>query len=141
MLSVMEDISGHQLDMTQHHAVKNSFTDKVRTALVFAFPMQRTIEESSFNFAVVGSAVIQLLATVSTEHQTGKHTSSTGFGFAVALLADLLNFFKNFFCNDRFMSIIKDCLIFCFVYPFLLIPYGIGVGLEIDDTPGVDKVQ
>jgi len=111
--------------------------DELCTALVLALPVQRTVEEGSLNFAIIGGSVVQLLATISTEYQTVKHTGSTGLGFAVALLTDLLNLFKHIFCNNGFMGIIKDCLIFCFVYPFLLIPDGIGVGLEIDDTPGV----
>ena len=57
MLSVVENISGHQLDMAQHHAVKNSFPDKVCTTLVFTLPMQRTVEECTLNLAVVSGSV------------------------------------------------------------------------------------
>ena len=137
MLSVVEDISGYQLDMAQHHAVKNSFPDEVCAAFVLTLPVQRTVEESSLSLAVVGSTVIQLLTAVRAEYQTGKHTCSTRLGFAMTLLTDLLNLFKDFFCDNRFMGIIKDCLIFYIVQSLLLIPDRIGVGLEIDDTAGV----
>lgn len=106
-------------------------------ALVLALPMQRTVEECTFGLAVVGSSVVQLLAAVRAEYQTGKHTGSAGLGLAVTLLADLLNLFKHIFCNDGFMGIIKDCLIFNRIVPLFFIPDGIGVSLEIDNAPGV----
>ena len=80
--------------------VQNGLTDEVCTALVLVLPVQRTVEESSLGFAIVGGTVVQLLAAVRAEYQTGKHTGFAGFGFTVTLLADLLNLFKYIFCND-----------------------------------------
>ena len=134
MLTVSENIPHDQLNVFQHHSFQHGLTDEVCSTLVLVFPMKRTIEERSLTLAIVGSSVVQLLAAIGTVHQTGKGACASRLGFALALLANDLHFFKDILFNDGFVGVLEDCLLFDGVVPLLLIPDGIGVGLEVDRT-------
>ena len=79
---------------------------------------------------VIGRAVPHLRAAIGTVDHAGKQAALAGFGPAVALLADFLNLIKNFLLDDRRVSTIEYCLFFKGRVPLLLVPDGIGVGLE-----------
>ena len=96
--------------------------------------MKRTIEERSLTLAVVGSSVVQLFTAVGTVHQTGKGACASRFGFALSLLANDLYFVKDIIFDDGFMGVFENCLFFDGGVPLLLVPDGIGVGLEVDRT-------
>ena len=53
------------------------------------------------------------------------------------LLADFLNLVKDFLLDDRRVGAIENCLLFQRRVPLLLVPNGIGVGLEVDRTAGI----
>ena len=50
----------------------------------------------------------------------------------MSLLANLLHLIKDFLLNDGRMGVVENLLIFFGIFPLLLIPNGIGVGLEVD---------
>ena len=56
---------------------------------------------------------------------------------AVPVLPDFLHPLKHFLVNDGLMGVGEDCLLLSRIFPLLLIPNGVGVGLEIDGTAGV----
>ena len=96
--------------------------------------MKRTIEERSLSLAIVGSSVVQLLAAIGTVHQTGKGACASRLGFALALLADNLYLIENVLFTNGFVGVLEDGLLLNRIVPLLLIPDGIGVGLEVDRT-------
>ena len=52
-------------------------------------------------------------------------------------MADDLHLIESVLFNDGFMGVLKDRLLFNGSFPLLLVPDGIGVGLEIDRTTRV----
>lgn len=83
-------------------------------------------------FKVVGGGIVELLLAVGTEHQTRKRTVLACCRSPVSLLANLLHLIKDFLLNDGRMGVVENLLIFFGIFPLLLIPNGIGVGLEVD---------
>ena len=104
------------------------------TALVLVLPMERTVEERALRSVIVGRSVIQLLAAVCTVHQPGKDAASACTGLAVPLLANLLYILKHGFLNDGLMCIWEDGLLLKGIVPLLLVPDGVGIGLEVHRT-------
>ena len=96
--------------------------------------MNRTIEEGSLTLAVVGGSVVQLLTAIGAVHQTGKGACDPRLGFALSLLTDDLHFIENVLFNNGFVGVLKDRLFLQGSFPLLLVPDGIGVGLEVDRT-------
>ena len=86
---------------------------------------------------VVGGAVPHFRAAVGTVDHAGKQAALAGFRPAVALLADFLNLVKDFLLDDRRVGVVEYRLLFKGRVPLLLVPDGIGVGLEVDRTAGV----
>ena len=134
MLTVSENIPHDQLDVFQHHSLQHGLTDEVCSALVLVFPMNRAIEERSFTLAVVGGSVVQLLTAIGAVHQTGKGACNSRLGFALPLLTDDLHLIENILFDNGFVGVLKDGLLFNGSFPLLLVPDGIGVGLEVDRT-------
>ena len=134
MLTVSENIPHDQLDVFQHHSLQHRLSDKVRTALILVFPMKRTIKERSLTLAVVGGSVVQLLTAIGEVHQTGKGARASRLGFALSLLANDLHLLKDILFDNGFVSVLKDGSFFGRILPLLLVPDGVGVGLEVDRT-------
>ena len=92
------------------------------------------VEERSLTLAVVGGSVVQLLATISTEYQTGKGTGIACSGLAQTILTNFLNLIKDIHRYKCFVRSVENRLLFYGIFSLLLIPDGVGVGLEIDRT-------
>ena len=88
-------------------------------------------------FKVVGSAVAHFGSTISAIDHAGKQAALACLCPAVTLLADFLHLVKDLLLNDRRMRAVENRLFFNGRFPLLLVPDGIGVGLEID---GVARV-
>ena len=85
-------------------------------------------------FKVVGGAVAHFCSTISAVDHTGKQTALARLCPAMPLLANLLHLVKDFLLNDRRVGIVENRLFFNRRFPLLLVPDGIGVGLEVDRT-------
>lgn len=83
---------------------------------------------------VVGGTVPHLRAAVGTIDHAGEQAALAGSRPAVALLADFLHLVKDFLLDDRRMGIVENRLFVEGRFPLLLVPDGIGVGLEVDRT-------
>ena len=83
---------------------------------------------------VVGGAVAHFCPAVSTVNHAGEQTALACFRSAVTLLPDLLHLVKDFLLDDRRMGIVENRLFVEGRFPLLLVPDGIGVGLEVDRT-------
>ena len=105
-----------------------------RTAFLPVLLVQRAVEEILSEIAVVGGTVLHLEAAVGAVDQTGKNTASTGAGHAVSLLTDHLNLLKHIIFDDTLMSAGENRLLLYRIFPLLLVPDGVGVGLEVDST-------
>ena len=101
-------------------------------ALVLVGTMGRADEEVLPLFKIAGGGVVELLLTVVAEHQTGEHIALSRRCSAVPLLPYLLHLIKDFQRDDRRVGVIENLAILHRVFPLLLIPDGVGVGLEID---------
>ena len=116
---------------------QNDRTDKVcRTAsriatVVGAYKMILPL------FKVVGSAVAHFCSTISAIDHTGKQTALARLCPAVTLLADLLHLVKDLLLNDRRVGVVENRLFFNGRLSLLLVPDGVGVGLEIDGASRV----
>ena len=86
---------------------------------------------------VVGGAVAHFCPAVSTVNHAGEQAALSGFCPSVALLADLLHLVKDFLLNDSRMGVVEYRLLLNGCFPLLLVPDGVGVGLEINRTAGV----
>ena len=83
---------------------------------------------------VVGGAVPHFRSAVGTVNHAGEQTALACFRSAVTLLPDLLHLVKDFLLDDRRMGIVENRLFVEGRFPLLLVPDGIGVGLEVDRT-------
>ena len=83
-------------------------------------------------FKIAGGGVVELLLAVVAEHQTGEHIALARCRSAVPLLPNLLHLIKDFQRDDRRVGVIENLAIFHWIFPLLLVPNGVGVGLEID---------
>ena len=83
-------------------------------------------------FKIAGGGVVELLLTVVAEYQAGEHIALPRRCSAVPLLPNLLHLIKDFQRDDRRVGVIENLAILHWVLPLLLIPDGVGVGLEID---------
>ena len=85
-------------------------------------------------FKVVGGAVAHFCSTISAVDHTGKQTAFARLCPAVTLLANFLHLVKDLLLNDRRVGVVENRLFFNGRFSLLLIPDGIGVGLEVDRT-------
>ena len=83
-------------------------------------------------FKIAGGGVVELLLAVIAEHQAGKHIALSRRCSAVPLLPDLLHLIKDFQRDDRRVGVIENLAILHRIFPLLLVPDGVGIGLEID---------
>ena len=83
-------------------------------------------------FKIAGGGVVELLLAVAAEHQAGEHIALARCRSAVPLLPNLLHLIKDFQRDDRRVGVIENLAIFHWIFPLLLVPNGVGVGLEID---------
>ena len=83
---------------------------------------------------VIGSAVPHFRSAVGTVNHAGEQAALARFRSAVTLLTDLLHLVKDFLLNDRRMGVVENRLFIKGRFPLLLVPNGIGVGLEVDRT-------
>ena len=86
---------------------------------------------------VVGGAVAHFCPAVSTVNHAGEQAALSGFCPSVALLANLLHLVKDFLLNDSRMGVVEYRLLLNGRFPLLLVPDGVGVGLEINRTARV----
>ena len=107
-------------------------TDIMSAALVLIDTMGGADEEVLPLFKIAGGGVVELLLAVVAEHQTGEHIALSRRCSAVPLLPDLLHLIKDFQRDDRRVGVIENLAILYWIFPLLLIPDGVGVGLEID---------
>ena len=90
-----------------------------------------TVEIPDFRVSLIEMEV-QVVSTISTDQQTGKHILFAFVGTALANLATLLlNLLPHGAVNDRLMDIFENHPIFTVVFDPLLIFVRLGVGLEI----------
>ena len=101
-------------------------------ALVLIDTMGGADEEVLPLFKIAGGGVVEFLLAVIAEHQTGEHIALSRRCSAVPLLPDLLHLIKDFQRDDCRMGVIENLAILHRILPLLLIPDGVGVGLEID---------
>lgn len=83
---------------------------------------------------VIGGAVPHFRSAVGTVNHAGKQTALARFRPSVALLAGLLHLVKDFLLDDRRMGVVENRLFVKGRFPLLLVPNGVGVGLEVDRT-------
>ena len=114
-------------DLFQHNG-----TDIMSAALVLIDTMGGADEEVLPLFKIAGGGVVELLLAVVAEHQTGEHIALARCRSAVPLLPNLLHLIKDFQRDDRRVGVIENLAIFHWIFPLLLVPNGVGVGLEID---------
>ena len=107
-------------------------TDIMSAALVLIDTMGGADEEVLPLFKIAGGGVVELLLAVVAEHQTGEHIALARCRSAMPLLPDLLHLIKDFQRNDCRVGVIENLAILHWIFPLLLIPNGVGVGLEID---------
>ena len=88
-------------------------------------------------FKVVGGAVAHFCSTISAVDHTRKQTALARLCPAVTLLANFLHLVKDLLLNDRRVGVVENRLFFNGRFSLLLIPDGIGVGLEIDGASRV----
>ena len=81
---------------------------------------------------VVRRAVVHFRHTVRAESEAGEHVGLSRFCSAMTLLPDFLNLVKHLRLNDRWVGVVEDSAVFCWILPLLLIPNGIRVGFEVD---------
>ena len=83
---------------------------------------------------VIGGAVPHFCSAVGTVNHAGEQTTFARFRSAVTLLPDLLHLVKDFLLDDRRMGVVENRLFVKGRFPLLLVPDGIGIGLEVDRT-------
>ena len=83
---------------------------------------------------VIGGTVPHFRSAVSTVNHAGEQAALARFRSAVSLLANLLHLVKDFLLDDRRMGVVENRLFIKGRFPLLLVPNGIGVGLEVDRT-------
>ena len=121
LLNVLPD------DLFQHNG-----TDIMSAALVLVGTMGGADEEVLPLFKIAGGGVVELLLAVVAEHQTGEHIALSRCRSAVPLLPNLLHLIEDFQRYDCRVGVIENLTILHRILPLLLVPDGIGVGLEID---------
>ena len=121
LLNVLPD------DLFQHNG-----TNIMSTALVLVGTMGGADEEVLPLFKIAGGGVVELLLTVVAEYQAGEHIALPRRCSAVPLLPNLLYLIKDFQRDDCRVGVIENLAILHRIFPLLLIPDGVGVGLEID---------
>ncbi len=121
LLNVLPD------DLFQHNG-----TDIMSAALVLVGSVGGADEEVLPLFKIAGGRVVELLLAVVAEHQAGEYTALAGRCPAMPLLPYLLHLIKDFQRDDCRVGVIENLAILHWILPLLLIPDGVGVGLEID---------
>ena len=137
---VAGDYRNDLLDVFPDLLFQHNSTDIVPAAFVLVCPMGGTNKEVLPLFKVACGRLIQLLLAVIAEHKAGEHIALARRCSAVALLPDFLHLIKHFRRNDRRMGVFKNLPVFLRVVPLLLVPNGIGIGLEVDRAAGIFPV-
>ena len=132
-----QNVARHSLNVFQDYVAEYGFPDVMSTALVLVLLMERTVKERALRSVIVRRPVIQLLTAVGTVHQPGKDAASACTGLAMPLLAHLLYLLKHGFLDDGLMCIGEDGLLLKGIVPLLLVPDGVGIGLEVHRTARV----
>lgn len=86
---------------------------------------------------VIGGAVPHFRSTISAIDHTGKQAALARLCPAVTLLSNFLHLVKDLLLNDRWVGVVENRLFFNGRFPLLLVPDGIGVGLEIEGASRV----
>ena len=107
-------------------------TDIMSAALVLIDTMGGADEEVLPLFKIAGGGVVELLLAVVAEHQAGEHIALARCCPAMPLLPDLLHLIKDFQRDDCRVGVIENLAILHWIFSLLLVPNGVGVGLEID---------
>ena len=132
-----KDAVRHLLNMVQHTTFQNLYQDEVPLALAPVLLVQGAIKEVLAEVPVIGRTILHLGTAVSTVDHTREYTALACPGHAVTLAANLLNLFKHIIVNNAFMCVREDSLILHRIQPLLLVPDGVGVGLEVDRAASV----
>ena len=134
MCLMPQNVARHSLNVFQDYVAEYGFPDVMSTALVLVLLMERTVKERALRSVIVRRPLIQLLTAVGTVHQPGKDAASACTGIAMPLLAHLLYLLKHGFLDDGLMCIGEDGLLLKGIVPLLLVPDGVGIGLEVHRT-------
>ena len=137
MCLMPQNVARHSLNVFQDYVAEYGFPDVMSTALVLVLLMERTVKERALRSVIVRRPLIQLLTAVGTVHQPGKDAASACTGIAMPLLAHLLYLRKHGFLDDGLMCIGEDGLLLKGIVPLLLVPDGVGIGLEVHRTARV----
>lgn len=137
MCLMPQNVARHSLNVFQDYVAEYGFPDVMSTALVLVLLMERTVKERALRSVIVRRPLIQLLTAVGTVHQPGKDAASACTGIAMPLLAHLLYLLKHGFLDDGLMCIGEDGLLLKGIVPLLLVPDGVGIGLEVHRTARV----
>ena len=137
MCLMPQNVARHSLNVFQDYVAEYGFPDVMSTALVLVLLMERTVKERALRSVIVRRPLIQLLTAVGTVHQPGKDAASACTGIAMPLLAHLLYLLKHGFLDDDLMCIGEDGLLLKGIVPLLLVPDGVGIGLEVHRTARV----
>ena len=137
MCLMPQNVARHSLNVFQDYVAEYGFPDVMSTALVLVLLMERTVKERALRSVIVRRPVIQLLTADGTVHQPGKDAASACTGIAMPLLAHLLYLLKHGFLDDDLMCIGEDGLLLKGIVPLLLVPDGVGIGLEVHRTARV----
>ena len=129
---VASDYRYDLLNMLPDDLFQHNGTDIMSAALVLVDTMGGADEEVLSLFKIAGGGVVELLLAVVAEHQTGEHIALSRRRSAVPLLPDLLHLIKDFQRDNCRVGVIENLAILHWIFPLLLIPDGVGVGLEID---------
>jgi len=132
MILIPTDIGNDSSHVHPDQFFQNNRADKVcRTAsriaaVVGAYKMILPL------FKVVRGTVAHFCSTISAIDHAGKQAALARLCPAVTLLANLLHLVKDLLLDDRRVGVVENHLFFNRRFPLLLVPDGIGVGLEID---------
>ena len=129
---VASDYRYDLLNMLPDDLFQHNGTDIMSAALVLIGTMGGADEEVLPLFKTAGGGVVELLLAVVAEYQAGEHIALSRCCPAVPLLPDLLHLIKDFQRDNRRVGVIENLAILHWIFPLLLIPDGVGIGLEID---------
>lgn len=134
MILIPRHIEDDRFHVHPDQIFQNNSLDKVHRTASRVASVVGTYKMILPLFKVIGGAVPHFRSAVGTVDHTGEQAALTRFRPAVTLLANLLHLIKDFLFDDRRISVVENRLFVKGRFPLLLVPNGIGVGLEIDRT-------
>ena len=123
--------------MHPDHIFQNDRPDKVRRTVLPAASVAAADKVVLPLLEVVRGTVPHLCPAVGTVDHPGKQAALARFRPAVPLLPNLLHLVEHFLFDNRRVGIVENRPFIKRRFPLLLVPNGIGVGLEVDRTARV----